>query len=81
MRIGFISCVQSSAKLLESLLQLESKLVDIAGVVTLNSSARNADHYDLAAICKEHSIPYCYDDRNDKEESRNFLEDLSPNVI
>ena len=81
MKIGFIGCVQSSAKLLETLLQLESNLVDVVGVVTLNSSAINADHYDLAPICRRHNIPYCYHDGSDKEKSRKFLEDLRPDVI
>lgn len=81
MRVGFIGCVESSARFLEVLCAIERDDVEVVGVVTLPASAVNSDHCDLAQICSRNDIPFFYHDLNNAAASREFLRDLTPDVI
>lgn len=81
MRVGFIGCVESSARFLEVLCTIERDDVEVVGVVTLPASAVNSDHRDLAPICSRYDIPYFYHDRCNAAGSWEFLIELTPDVI
>ena len=81
MKVGFIGCVESSAKFLEVLCAIERDDIEVVGVVTLSASAVNSDYCDLAPICSRYDIPYFYHERSNAAGSREFLKELTPDVI
>lgn len=81
MRIGFIGCVESSIRLLETLLKMDNKEVTVVGVVTLATSSINSDHRDLSEVCKNYKIPLFFEDYRNKGVSREFLAGLKPDVV
>lgn len=81
MRIGFIGCVESSLRLLETLLTMDNKKVTVVGVVTLSISSVNSDHRDLSEICKKYRVPLFFEDRKNEVASRDFLAGLKPDVV
>jgi methionyl-tRNA formyltransferase len=78
MRIIFIGSVIFSAKALEKLISVNA---DIVGVVTKNESAFNSDFFDIAAIAKNHNIPYNYVTNINSPESIEWMSAQQPDVI
>ena len=56
-RILFVGCVESSLRLLKTLINARANVV---GVITKKSSSLNADYADLAYVCKENAIPFAF---------------------
>ncbi|GLR63049.1 methionyl-tRNA formyltransferase [Marinospirillum insulare] len=81
MKIGFIGCVQSSYKALETLLTLKAEKIEVVAVVTKQQSVVNADFVDLAPLCKDNNIPFHYENPSQKELSLTFLKKHKPDVI
>lgn len=81
MKIGFIGCVQSSYRALETLLTLSNEGIEVVAVVTKPESVVNSDFADLTPLCKENAIPVHYEIANQKEDSLAFLKRYKPDVI
>lgn len=77
MKILFIGCVESSYRLLESLLQNHK---DVSGVITKEKSDFNSDFCDLTPLCKQYEIPYqCVKNVNDAD-SISFIREVKPDI-
>lgn len=81
MRIGFIGCVESSARFLTALLNASNKPFEVVGVVTLSASKLNADFVDLTPMCRQFNVPLHYEDPKDRAASHMFLSALKPDVV
>lgn len=81
MKIGFIGCVESSYKALETLLSLKSEGIEVVAVVTKPKSTVNSDFVDLTPLCKENDIPFHYEVLKDKKDSLTFLAQYKLDVI
>lgn len=81
MKIGFIGCVESSYKALETLLSLKSEGIEVVAVVTKPKSAVNSDFVDLTPLCQENAIPFHYEVLKDRQDSLTFLAQYKPDVI
>jgi methionyl-tRNA formyltransferase len=81
MKIGFIGCVRSSERALNTLLSLRDEGIQIVGVITKESSPVNSDHVDLGQICKAQTIPYIYEAKGEQRSSIQFMQDCNPDVI
>lgn len=78
MKILFIGCVESSKVLLLELIKYK---YEICGVITKKSSKRNADFVDLASICSDNNIEFCYVDNINEEKSIIFARECKPDII
>lgn len=81
MKIGFIGCVQSSYKALETLLCLKNEGIDVVAVITKPKSAINSDFVDLTPLCKKNDIPLHYEVSKERQDSLAFLQQHKPDVI
>lgn len=81
MKIGFIGCVDSSYRALNTLLNLQDENIEVVAVITKPKSAINADFVDLAPLCKEYNIPFHYEVLKEKQQSLTFLKQYKPDVI
>jgi methionyl-tRNA formyltransferase len=79
MKVGFIGCVESSELALKIVLAVDN--VEVVGVITKETSAFNSDHVDLSYLCKNHGIPFYFEDSSDKLAGVKFMENLNPDVI
>ena len=78
MKILFIGCVESSAILLNQLIQMKENIV---GVITKKSSKYNSDFVQLGGICERHNIKYLYTNDANSEENEAFIKECGPHVI
>lgn len=78
MRIIFIGAVEFSLKVLVRLTELNAKVV---GVCTTRGSTFNSDHVDLSNFSQSHEIPSLYVGDINSEETYNWIQDKSPDVI
>ena len=78
MRIVFIGCVESSARLLRRVLQVPE--AEVVGVVTRRSSSFNADFQSLEPIANEHDIPCYIDTGNDQNDMAEWIRTCDPDV-
>ena len=78
MRIIFIGAVEFSLKVLIRLTELNAKVV---GVCTTRDSNFNSDHVDLSNFSQTHGIPSLYVGDINSEETYNWIQDKSPDVI
>ena len=77
MKILFIGCVESSYRLLETLLKNQK---DVSGVITKGKSDFNSDFCDLIPLCKRYQIPYqCVKNVNDAD-SISFIHEVKPDI-
>ncbi len=79
MKAVFIGCVEFSYALLERLLELDG--IDIAGVVTRETSDFNADFRSLEPLAQKAGVPSLNVSGNDQETMAAWIKDLSPDVI
>lgn len=77
MRILFIGCVESSFKLLDTLVRYNKNVV---GVLTKEFSNYNSDYCDLTPLCKQASIPYYYVKNVNDVTCIKIVKNLSPDV-
>src|SRR5690554_5355112 len=80
MRIGFIGCVKSSHRILQTLLEIDST-AQVVAVVTKSESSFSADFFDLSGLCKSKAIPFHYEDSENRQVSLEFLKSNQPDVI
>ena len=65
-KVVFIGCVKFSKEMIESL--LESKFIEIVGIVTKKRAKFNSDFFSLDGIARKNSIPcFLYNGKNDNE--------------
>lgn len=80
MRVVFIGCVEFSKFLLEEI--LDSKTIDVAGVVTKEKSKINSDFYDLSEVAQKHGVEsYFFDVKKPEDEMVNWIQQRKPDVI
>lgn len=77
LRIVFIGCVESSARLLRELVAVDA--ADVVGVVTRGESSFNADFHSLEPIAEENDIPCLLTDEHEADLAP-WIEDLGPDV-
>ena len=77
MRILYIGCVESSYRLLKTLIACGA---DIAGVITKKESKGNADFVDLGKLCEENHIRYLYVKNVNDPESLEFVREIKPDI-
>lgn len=78
MRVVFIGAVQFSRDALRRLAQTPAQ---ITGVCTLESSSVNADHSDLAPICRDLDIPWRWTPDINSDETLQWIRERRPDVI
>jgi len=78
MRIVFIGCVESSARLLRRVLQIPE--ADVVGIVTRRTSSFNADFCSLEPVADEYDIPCYIDSGNDQDEMVAWIRKRDPDV-
>ena len=78
MKIFFIGTVEFSRRILEFLIEMN---MDIVGVTTLEKSAYNSDYCDLKETCDAHKIPCNYVTDINTDESIQWIEKKTPDVI
>ena len=78
MRILFIGCVESSAILLEELINHGK---NICSVVTKEKSSFNADFVDLKDISVKYDIPCFYFSRGNDDALNEFIREYAPDLI
>jgi methionyl-tRNA formyltransferase len=81
MKIGFIGCVDSSLRFLDTLLLLKPEGIEVVAVVTKEVSSINSDHADLAPLCRKNDIPFHYEENRAQEKSVEFLSAYKPDVV
>ena len=74
----FIGCVESSYVLLEAMLEKGYK---VAGIITMESSASNADFKSLVPLAEKYGIDYFITKNINDEETLAFAKSKSPEVI
>lgn len=78
MKILFIGCVESSAILLQTLIDQSKQIV---GVITKTESSYNSDFCSLEEICHDNGIDcLCVKNVNDKESVR-FVQEKKPDIL
>jgi methionyl-tRNA formyltransferase len=65
LRVVFIGCVESSARLLREVLAVEE--AQVVGVVTRRASTYNADFHSLEPMAREHGIPCLVTDESEAD--------------
>jgi len=70
--------VQFSEKALAKLIEIQA---DVAGVCTLEKSSFNADHVDLAPLCRKKNIPVKYVNDINSSESIDWIKAHAPDVV
>ena len=78
MRVVFVGTVEFSLRTLEKLIDLD---VNLVGVCTKKSSPFNSDFADLTPVCTTNSIPCLHVGNINSEESIEWIEKLSPDVL
>lgn len=78
MRVAFVGCVQSSRAFLTRLLELPD--VEVAGVVTREASAFNADFASLRPLAEGAGVPCFIARGNDQAALADWLRRLAPDV-
>ncbi|MBP3262365.1 formyltransferase family protein [Pseudobutyrivibrio sp.] len=74
----FIGCVESSYVLLEAMFEAG---YPVAGIVTMEQSAINADFKSLVPLAEKYNVPYiCTKNVND-DETVGFIKNIAPEVI
>lgn len=77
MRILFIGCVESSYKLLDTLVRNN---INVVGVLTKESSNFNSDYYDLTPLCKQADIPFYFVRNVNDDNSIRIVKELAPDI-
>lgn len=77
MRILFVGCVESSYRLLSSLINYKKNVV---GVITKEQSNFNADFVDLKPLCDENNIPCRYVKNVNDADSVTFIKSCIPDI-
>lgn len=78
MRIVFIGCVESSYRMLQTVLHIpEAKVV---GIVTRSESSFNSDFQSLALLAESNGIPCFIDEGNQQAEMAPWIERFNPDV-
>jgi methionyl-tRNA formyltransferase len=78
MRVVFIGAVQFSR---DALRRLAGTPAQITGVCTLESSTANADHVDLAPICRDLDVPWRWTPDINSDETLQWIRECQPDVI
>lgn len=78
MRIVFIGCVESSARLLQRLIKINANVV---GVLTQKESAYNADFVDIEKMCKENRLDCLCVKNINTLEAQEYIRKKKPDVI
>jgi len=78
MRILYIGCVESSKRILKSVLEVPE--ADVIGIVTRHASSFNADFQSLAPLAERHDIPCYFADDNDQEIMATWIQEQNPDV-
>lgn len=78
MRIIFIGTVEFSLRALEKLINIKA---DVVGVCTKKVSNFNSDFADLSKLCESNSVPYIYVDDINSKETRNWIQNLEPDIV
>jgi methionyl-tRNA formyltransferase len=78
MKSVFIGCAESSRRALEKLMTCDG--IDIAGVITRESSSFNSDFVSLKTIADEHGIPVFFADGRSKEDMAKWIQSHNPDV-
>ncbi|MBO1519716.1 methionyl-tRNA formyltransferase [Oceanisphaera pacifica] len=81
MKVGFIGCVQSSYRILQTLLNQKVEGIEVVAVITKSESSVNSDFVDLAPLCRAHDIPFHYEQSRERLDSLEFLRRYQPDVI
>lgn len=78
MKAAVIGCVRFSRTILSQLLELDG--IDIAGVVTKESSSFNADFQSLEPLARDRRIPCLAVEGNDQAAIAGWVRDIAPDV-
>ena len=78
MKIFFIGTVSFSLKAFQKLISLDAQIV---GVATKSKSSFNADHIDLAPVCKENNLPFKYVKDINAPHILDWIKSFKPDVI
>lgn len=79
MNMVYIGCVEFSYVILKHLLELDK--INVAGIITRQSSSFNADFHSLQPLAKEMGIPCYISIGNDKDDMTKWISNLRPEVI
>ena len=78
MKIVFVGCVESSYRLLDTLLRNKQNVV---GVITKKESSANADFEDLSVLCSEYGVDFVYVENINGNSAVEFLRVKNPDII